>query len=413
MSYDPSSQKITAPVSIYDVQRAIGSSSPDVGTLCKGNVNQWSKYKPIKYAKIGQLTAAEFLAQNFGIKDIPTWVRLSYMATFLFSTSRGSLNTMYWPQCDQDKGSLSEDYWTLDIPTGGTNSPYRLHDFSDYYHLAEKFIGDIVATTINIQATGTLRIEFAKGSVNTYTLKLSEMTWPGSAQEVFGSMYFGVLMQQTSGSLVGTTYVVTAKADGSDVTIASMESQNSKWWAVFSSSIVEAGFVGSWKIFPIISNSPIAETSSTSSQTGKFVALLPFHMQSISINIMWAEVLFTSYHGYKDGTSQQRYARFNFTFRSPETTPGIVRNFTVTVTLRDSNGTALTGYTGLDNGQITTNASGTATATANVSIYIAQIWNTAIYYDAVVVMTDSLKFKRSHSIALTGPIQVESPTPDA
>ena len=48
MAYDSNEQVITAPDSIYDVQRALGNGSPDLGTLCKANtVNKWAKYKPV------------------------------------------------------------------------------------------------------------------------------------------------------------------------------------------------------------------------------------------------------------------------------------------------------------------------------------------------------------------------------
>ena len=40
---------VTAPVSIYDVQRALSDSSQDVKTLCMAdNVNKWSKCKPVE-----------------------------------------------------------------------------------------------------------------------------------------------------------------------------------------------------------------------------------------------------------------------------------------------------------------------------------------------------------------------------
>ena len=48
MSYNSENGIISAPVSIYDVKRALGESSNDLATLCKSeNINIWSKYKPI------------------------------------------------------------------------------------------------------------------------------------------------------------------------------------------------------------------------------------------------------------------------------------------------------------------------------------------------------------------------------
>jgi hypothetical protein len=42
--------KITAPVSIYDVQQVLGENSTDLATLCKSSkINKWSVKKPIYY----------------------------------------------------------------------------------------------------------------------------------------------------------------------------------------------------------------------------------------------------------------------------------------------------------------------------------------------------------------------------
>lgn len=47
-----SNGKITAPVSVYDVQRALGVSENDIKTLCLSNrVNMWSKIKPVEPAQ--------------------------------------------------------------------------------------------------------------------------------------------------------------------------------------------------------------------------------------------------------------------------------------------------------------------------------------------------------------------------
>ena len=409
MSYN--SGKITAPVSVHDVQQALGSNSPDVGTLCENElVRKWAKYKPIKFAKIELLTAQNLVTANYGITDIPTWTRLSYMSTFLFSDSRGTLSSVYWPECDISKGSLSLEYWAHDKPTGGSSSPYRLADFSDYYHNAEAPIGPMPSTSIVIDPTGTLRVRFTMGAQSNYTLKLSDLTWPGSTNWPIGNMYFGVLMKQLTGSLSSGTYVATQKNGDADITMS--QALQYGYWVEFSSSFVSASFAGTWKIFPIISNIPIAETSSISQQDGnKFIAPLPYHDQTITIAIEYAELLFTSAHGYKDANSQQHTATFVFGIQSPETTAGIVRNFRVTVTLCDSNGNTLTGYTGgQSTGQITTNASGTAAASISVQTYIAQIWSSSIYFKAEIEVTDTLKFKRTNYWALTGPIQVETPS---
>lgn len=401
---------ITAPVSVYDVQRAISNSSPYVGVLCADElVQKWAKYKPIKFAKVGVLTAQNLIDANYGIKDIPTWTRLSYMSTFLFSDSRGTLSSTYWPECDIANGSLSLEYWAHNKPTGGSSSPYRLSDFDNYYHNAEAPIGPMPSTSIVIDPTGNLRVRFAMGAQSNYTLKLSDFTYPGGSLNV-GNMYFGVLMKQLTGSLSSGTYVATQKMDGTDITMT--QALQSGFWVDFSPSFVTASFAGTWKIFPIISNIPIAETSSISQQDGnKFIAPLPYHDQTITVSIEYAEILFTSAHGYKDSSSQGHTAVFDFGIQSPETTAGITRNFRVTVTLCDSQGNTLNGWSGGQSlGSITTNATGTAIGSVSVNATIQQIWSSAIYFKAEIEVTDSLRFKRTNYWALTGPIQVETPS---
>lgn len=47
MAYNPSTKKITAPVSVHDIQQALGKTSKDVKNLClQTNVNMLSKFKP-------------------------------------------------------------------------------------------------------------------------------------------------------------------------------------------------------------------------------------------------------------------------------------------------------------------------------------------------------------------------------
>ncbi|MBR6867139.1 MAG: hypothetical protein IKN02_02795 [Prevotella sp.] len=64
-------------VSIFDVQRCLGVSSPDLTTLCKqGHVNPWARYKPIpaiytnRNNKPGALTPAERAAENYGVEEL-------------------------------------------------------------------------------------------------------------------------------------------------------------------------------------------------------------------------------------------------------------------------------------------------------------------------------------------------------
>ena len=392
-----------------DIQIVIGAIGvEDLDVLCKwASLNKWSKIKPVAFAKDDDLTAENWAQANYGIADIPTWTRLSYASTFLFSDARGSLSNTYWPECDKNKGALSIEYFSYNKPSGGANAPYRQNDFDGYFQDAEAPIGPMPQTTINVTPVGTLRITFAHGAISNYTLKLSDLTWPDSYNFPLGNMYFGVLMKQISGTITSRTYVATQKSGGTDIKMSQTDQYG--FWVEFSSAIVEAAFAGTWKIYPIISSIPIAETTAISTQDGnKFVAPLPYHNQAITININYAEVTIESHHGFKDSASQQRYARFNFVIKNTEEA-GTYRNFSLTVTLCNSQGTQLSGYSGgTTTGQIPTGDIGSVA----VSCYIAQIWSTQMYYKAELTITDPVKFKRTTYVALTGPIQVEQPTPD-
>ena len=415
MAYTPGTSMITAPVSIYDVQRCFGSDRTDLGDLITNvNINRWAKYKPVKYKpnvgiKIDVMSAQNWIEANYGIKDIPTWTRLSYASTFLFSDARGSLDEHFWPECDRAKSALSAEYWAYNRPAGGNAGPYRLHDFDNYFQLAEEPIGPMEQTSIKIAPAGTLRVTFKHGAISNYTLKLGDLTWPDSANFPIGNMYFGVLMKQTSGTITTRTYVATQKNGDGDIKMS--QTDNFGFWVDFSESIVEAAFAGTWRIFPIISSIPIAETTSISQQDGnKFLAPLPFHYQPITISIQYAEILITNATGYKDATSQGRYARFNISLKNEELA-GAFRTYTVQVTLCDAQGNTLNDWSGGPSGQQTMNTG--TTDSIVVSAYIAQIYSATIYFKVELTINDVVKFKRNSAWALTGPITEQGPTPDA
>lgn len=123
MSY--SNNIITAPVSIYDVQRALGNSSPDVGRLCKAsNINKFARYKPLSYTSVKPLTDAIRASLIHGI-NFPDLVTSS-------SVNGGAIS------------DAAANDWSYTKPSGGANSPYRLSDFGNadnlnhygYNHLA-------------------------------------------------------------------------------------------------------------------------------------------------------------------------------------------------------------------------------------------------------------------------------------
>jgi hypothetical protein len=148
-----SNGKITAPVSIYDIQQVLGSSEIDLGTLCKrDNINMWAKYKPVIRAnridttKIpGTSTSA--LDTNDAWKPTTAYTTPYSYWWAADDTNHGLVvpfvNVTWSPQGFLDAlntiagwidGGLN--HWTYNRPTGGTAAPYRQIDFNGYNHKA-------------------------------------------------------------------------------------------------------------------------------------------------------------------------------------------------------------------------------------------------------------------------------------
>lgn len=71
MAYN--NNRITAPVNQYDVQRALGISSPDWGELCTSiRINKWARYKPVRTSTklVPPITYSTRKGVNFGL-DVP------------------------------------------------------------------------------------------------------------------------------------------------------------------------------------------------------------------------------------------------------------------------------------------------------------------------------------------------------
>lgn len=149
--------KITAPVSVYDVQRATGNSARDVGNLCLGdNINKWSKRKPVDRAKLTPLTVTGLLDEFRGT---------------------GANGEYYGLQCSTAEFTLSvalhDVTFTYIRPKGGINSPFRLSDFDGYDQNAQPDpIGDIHSDEVY------WKDEIVKGS--TMLVEIKHYEWNGT-----------------------------------------------------------------------------------------------------------------------------------------------------------------------------------------------------------------------------------------
>ena len=92
------------------VGTTLGTSSRDVGTLCKHSaVNKWSKWKPVHFDTVTGITLEDLISINCG---------------FQIDSQIGIDNL--------DKLSS----WIYFPPMGGVSSPFRLGDFRGYNHSA-------------------------------------------------------------------------------------------------------------------------------------------------------------------------------------------------------------------------------------------------------------------------------------
>ena len=121
-----SNNRITAPVSIYDIQRALGSGSSDLGTLITtGAINKWARYKPERVANIiPGITFSTRKSNNFGL-EVP-----------FCNTDAGSgwvadvMNKMVWAIMERDYVGWNYLRPRGDrTPQGGAKEYFRMVDF--------------------------------------------------------------------------------------------------------------------------------------------------------------------------------------------------------------------------------------------------------------------------------------------
>lgn len=126
MAYNPETSLISAPVSIFDVQRSLGLAYGDLGRLItNGSINKWARYKPVVYPDVsgsndgkGTVIATTSQLQMFGLT-----------APMVTSYADGAVLAAY----------RAGGNWQYTKPTGGASAPFRLTDFNGYNHRALPF----------------------------------------------------------------------------------------------------------------------------------------------------------------------------------------------------------------------------------------------------------------------------------
>lgn len=218
MAYDSTMKKITAPVSIRDLQQCFGLSHTDLGTLiANAAINKWAKYKPVvntaKDTVSGQWDATNqtwsnsalwFVGNNgnsdiyrFGMRFPMTYSGGVYNNTGTISITTGSSYTTRRATAgffyDLANDSLR---WTQQKPTGGDSAPFRLQDFAGYVTNAVSPLPFTTTRSAIVSQAGAYNyiadsLEQVLGG-----LELEDLTPPPpyqSAVPSLGSMYLGVL----------------------------------------------------------------------------------------------------------------------------------------------------------------------------------------------------------------------------
>jgi len=176
MPYIVNGNHITSPVSIYDVQRCLGSGSPDLGTLCLlNNINMWSVSKPVYFAKVAQLTDGDLktgrtvsgYSISYGIKKRKS------------STWTDFINTSTY--------EVKSEVWQYDKPVLDGVNVFRLTDFYNYWHNAQR------AITIALDGKDRVVVPSAQGGTGDvlhFTLNFLYMLYSSgsiSSQQLFGA----------------------------------------------------------------------------------------------------------------------------------------------------------------------------------------------------------------------------------
>lgn len=258
MPYDSTTGIITAPVSMNDIQRALGVASTDLGTLCShANINKWAKYKPVRTPVIDTVTGQWNRTQNRwnnaddqGVIAANWWKADGYcglsfsVVTTINSTFISNLIS----------GLLA---WTYNRPSGGSQQPYREQDFAGYFHYAVPPVGQLAGAgrTIYVGTSGSgmrqLTLNYEAPNEGDENLSLSDFTDNGTSLTEY---YLGVLL-----------YVSASK-------YRIVTSQNKIGTTGSTLIECEIGYsdVGTWQVMPFISS--IRIDAYGSGQVGRFMS---------------------------------------------------------------------------------------------------------------------------------------------
>jgi len=205
---------ITAPVSISDIQNAIGvAGGGDLATLCvSNNINPWAKYKPVRRQVIDTVDGQWDRSNNCWLSSAHWWKQTQAGSAtqggtpvgscgfhIEYFTGFGSYNTSGTFAYKLINGLLG---WTYEKPAGGSQSPYRQQDFAQYYHNAIQPYGELGTNEYHLNnqdkvtfqwdlpisqypALNLALSDFAIGNQSLQSFHLGVILWDNSTSKVF------------------------------------------------------------------------------------------------------------------------------------------------------------------------------------------------------------------------------------
>ncbi len=200
MAYNSETGIITGPVSINDVQRALGVSSNDIATLCTHqNINIWAMYKPVD----NSILLPDYMSQWNSIQkewnSIANWFHGIQSAGWRYGLSFTGYNSIASLVAAYDNATDNMNGWTYHRPRVAANSKPRLSDFAGYNHKAGAFgAAFIVSSPVGVDNNnyGTLIASFSYSRPGENNI---------TPENLFRSnIYFGVALVRNGSVLYGT-----------------------------------------------------------------------------------------------------------------------------------------------------------------------------------------------------------------
>lgn len=274
-------------VSIADIQAVLGSSKSDIGGLVTyGNINPFSKKKPVIYASLDPRPDANWWKDTNGNCGLTPFVANNPRAIIAVA---------------QD---ITMCGWTYERPNGSlATQPFRFLDFDGYYHNAEHLTNGIECPE-TVQSGTRLVVQLVTNQDDTDAVTLKDMA--------LSECYFCLYILSSDGN---SSYLLTGDKCNDDGISAT-----------FDTTLVNDG---DWYIYPMLSTLQIPQTNNYTGQA-TFYSLPYCGAKKLTIGGSQPSHILTVYDAVLESSPT-----VDFVFRFTNTTLGNLLKG-VTVRLRDA-----------------------------------------------------------------------------